>query len=59
MPIEVHRHLTRDLLVGPDLVEVEVEDLGGAERIALDLADQRLDRRPAVDRDVEDRGARR
>ena len=35
-----------------------MNDLGGAQRIALDLADQCLDRRAAVDGHVEDRGAR-
>ena len=42
---QVDRHCEGDLLVGPDLVEVEVDDLGRAERVPLDLADQRLDRR--------------
>jgi hypothetical protein len=55
-PDQVNRDLQRDLLVGPDLVEVEVENLGGPERVALELADQRLDRRPVVDRDVHDSG---
>jgi hypothetical protein len=50
----VDRHLQRDLLVGPHLVEVEVENLGGPEGVALDLANQRLHRRPVVDRDVHD-----
>ena len=54
---QVHRHLEGDLLVGPDLVEVEVEDLARAQRVTLDLADQRLDRGAAVDGDVHDRGA--
>ena len=51
---QVDRHLDGDLLVGADLVEVEVDDRAGAERVALDLADQRLDRRAAVDGDVDD-----
>ena len=46
---QVDRHLEGDLLVGAYLVEIEMQDLGGAERVALDLADQRLDRgRPST-----------
>ena len=51
---QVDGHLDGDLLVGPDLVEVEMDDVRGAERIALDLADQRLDRGPAIDGHVDE-----
>ena len=53
---EVHGDLERDLLVGLDLVEVHVDDVG-AERMALDLADQRA-RFLAVHRQLDERALR-
>src|SRR3954465_13517776 len=40
-------HLERDGFVGPDLVEVEVDDVARAERVPLDLADERPHAGPA------------
>jgi len=39
---KMDRHLEGDLLVGPDLIQIEMEDLGRPERVALHLANQRL-----------------
>ena len=47
---DVHRDLDDDRLVRDDGVEVEVDHVGAAHRIALHLAHQRLDRRGAIDR---------
>src|SRR4029077_18376661 len=51
---EVHGNRHGDLLVRLHLVEIEVEDVHGAKRIPLNLADQRLDRRALVHGDVHD-----
>src|SRR2546430_14387748 len=48
-----HRHLELDLLLGVDLVEIHVDDVG-ADRMALDLADQRPGFH-AVHRELDDR----
>ena len=42
--------------IGDDGVEVEVDHLGALDRVALHLADQRLDRRATVDGDVDQGG---
>src|SRR2546426_8954614 len=52
VPHQVDRDLERDLLRRVDLVEVHVDDVG-PQRMALDLADQRL-HRLAFDRELDD-----
>src|SRR6185503_1814087 len=46
-----------DLLVGPDLIQIEVQDLGGADGVPLNFPDERLDRRTPVHHHVEHRGS--
>src|SRR5438132_10013315 len=53
---EAHGDLERDLLVATNLVEIDVDDVG-AERMALDLADQRP-ARLAVDAELDERALR-
>ena len=52
MPVKHDRDADRDLLAGDELLEVDVQDLA-LERVALDLADQRLGG-AAVDRQLDD-----
>ena len=55
---QANRHLQRDLLVAPNLVQVEVQDLGRPDRVPLDLPDQHLHRRAALHRHIHDRRGR-
>src|SRR5690606_39478279 len=53
---DVHRDVDLDRLVGHHGVEIEVDHVAAANRVALDLAHHGLYRRAAVDGDVNQHG---